>query len=43
LEDKDIYMDSLNPHVVFVCGARGSGKSYVLGVIAEELAIEKQK
>jgi hypothetical protein len=33
-----IYMDSLNPHVVFVCGARGSGKSYVLGVIAEELA-----
>ncbi len=36
--EKDIYLDSLNPHVVFVCGARGSGKSYVLGVIAEELA-----
>ena len=26
LQDKDIYLDSLNPHVVFVCGARGSGK-----------------
>lgn len=22
----DIYLDGLNPHVVFVCGARGSGK-----------------
>ncbi|MEK6957916.1 MAG: ATP-binding protein [archaeon] len=37
-ENYDVYLDSLNPHVVFVCGARGSGKSYVLGVIAEELA-----
>ena len=33
-----VFLDSLNPHVVFVCGARGSGKSYVIGVIAEELA-----
>ncbi|MCR4336132.1 MAG: ATP-binding protein [archaeon] len=41
-EFQDVYLDSLNPHVVFVCGARGSGKSYVLGVIAEELA-EKNK
>ncbi|MDO8624557.1 MAG: DUF853 family protein [Candidatus Diapherotrites archaeon] len=24
--EKHIYLDSLNPHVVFVCGARGSGK-----------------
>ncbi len=23
---KRVYLDSLNPHVVFVCGARGSGK-----------------
>ena len=38
LQDRNVYMDSLNPHVVFICGARGSGKSYVLGVIAEELA-----
>ncbi|GEM_PF-209041 len=42
LRDYDVYLDSLNPHVVFVCGSRGSGKSYVLGVIAEELA-EKNK
>ncbi len=38
----NVHLDSLNPHVVFVCGARGSGKSYVLGVIAEELS-EKNK
>ncbi len=37
-ENSEVYLDSLNPHVVFVCGARGSGKSYVLGVVAEELA-----
>src|SRR3989344_1392177 len=40
--EKNVYMDSLNPHVVFVCGARGSGKSYVLGVIAEELALRNK-
>lgn len=38
--EKKIFLDSLNPHVVFVCGARGSGKSYILGVIAEELALQ---
>ncbi|MFC2174304.1 helicase HerA domain-containing protein [archaeon] len=32
-----IYLDALMPHTVFVCGAKGSGKSYTLGVIAEEL------
>lgn len=41
-EQKDVLLDSLNPHVVFVCGARGSGKSYVLGVIAEELALKNK-
>ncbi|MBI4210989.1 MAG: DUF87 domain-containing protein [Candidatus Diapherotrites archaeon] len=25
-EGNDVWLDSLNPHVVFVCGARGSGK-----------------
>jgi len=38
LPDKNVYLDSMNPHVVFVCGSRGSGKSYVLGVVAEGLA-----
>lgn len=42
LKEKKVYLDSLNPHVVFVCGARGSGKSYVLGVIAEELAVHNK-
>lgn len=42
LNETEVYMDGLNPHVVFVCGARGSGKSYVLGVIAEELAIKNK-
>ncbi|MDP6671045.1 MAG: hypothetical protein QGI60_04480 [archaeon] len=42
MRDKDILLDSLNPHVVFVCGARGSGKSYVMGVIAEEIALKNQ-
>ncbi|MFH1752423.1 MAG: DUF87 domain-containing protein, partial [archaeon] len=37
-----VLMDGLTPHVVFVCGARGSGKSYVLGVIAEELSLNNK-
>jgi len=41
-EGKNVYLDSLNPHVVFVCGARGSGKSYALGIIAEELALKNK-
>jgi len=34
----DVYLDALHPHVIFVAGARGSGKSYTLGVLLEELA-----
>jgi len=33
-----IYMDVARSHVVLVAGKRGSGKSYTLGVIAEELS-----
>lgn len=33
-----IFMDVAKSHVVLVAGKRGSGKSYTLGVIAEELA-----
>ncbi|MEX2016880.1 MAG: DUF87 domain-containing protein [Candidatus Pacearchaeota archaeon] len=32
-----ILMDVARSHVVLVCGKRGSGKSYSIGVIAEEL------
>lgn len=33
-----IYMDVARSHVVLVAGKRGSGKSYTLGVIAEEIS-----
>lgn len=35
---KKILVDSLNPHKIFISGKTGSGKSYTLGVLAEELA-----
>ena len=41
-KEKFVYLDGLNPHVVFICGARGSGKSYALGIIAEELALKNK-
>lgn len=34
----DIYMDVNTTHVLFVCGKRGAGKSYTMGVIAEGIA-----
>jgi uncharacterized protein len=34
----NIYLDIARSHVFFVCGKRGSGKSYTLGSIAEGLA-----
>lgn len=39
LSGHDIVMDAAFPHVIFICGHRGSGKSYTLGVLAEELAL----
>ena len=33
----NVYLDVSTSHVVFVCGKRGSGKSYTLGVVAEGL------
>ncbi len=36
-----VYMDAKFPHIVFICGKRGGGKSYTLGVIAEELCRTK--
>jgi hypothetical protein len=37
-----IYMDVTRPHIVLVCGKRGSGKSYSAGVIAEEMTLLPQ-
>ena len=34
----EVLLDVSRSHVVFVCGKRGSGKSYTLGVIAEGIA-----
>ncbi len=33
-----IYLDIARAHVVYICGKRGAGKSYTMGVIAEGLA-----
>ncbi len=33
-----VHMDVVRPHIVLVCGKRGSGKSYTAGVIAEGMA-----
>jgi len=33
-----ILLDVIRSHVVFICGKRGSGKSYTLGVIAEGMS-----
>lgn len=34
-----VQMDVTRPHIVLVCGKRGSGKSYTGGVVAEEIAL----
>lgn len=33
-----IYMDTTTSHAVFVCGKRGSGKSYTMGVVCEGMS-----
>jgi hypothetical protein len=37
--DSNVWLDIRLPHVIFICGKRGSGKSYDLGVLAEGLAL----
>ncbi len=34
---RKVLMDAAFPHIIFICGKRGSGKSYTLGILAEEL------
>ncbi len=38
-----VLMDLMSPHVVFVAGKRGSGKSYTLGTFAEALALSMER
>jgi uncharacterized protein len=33
-----VFLDVLRPHMVFICGKRGYGKSYTIGVFLEEIA-----
>lgn len=33
-----VFLDVLRPHVIFICGKRGYGKSYTIGVLLEEIA-----
>jgi len=33
-----VYFDVLRPHMIFICGKRGYGKSYSIGVFLEEIA-----
>jgi hypothetical protein len=38
-----VNLDLMSPHVLLVAGKRGSGKSYTLGTIAEELALSMER
>lgn len=35
----DVYLDLSTAHVMFICGKRGGGKSYTMGVIAEGFSL----
>jgi len=34
----NVFMDMIRSHVLFICGKRGGGKSYTMGVVAEGMA-----
>lgn len=36
-DDRDVYIDASKSRAVAICGKRGSGKSYTMGVLIEEL------
>jgi len=39
----DVFVDALKPHVILICGKRGYGKSYTMGVFIEEmLSLEEE-
>ena len=37
--DANVWLDIRTPHVIYICGKRGSGKSYDLGILAEGLIL----
>lgn len=40
--DANVWLDIRTPHVIYICGKRGSGKSYDLGILAEGLMLERK-
>lgn len=38
--DANVWLDIHTPHVIYICGRRGTGKSYDLGILAEGLALD---
>jgi hypothetical protein len=39
--DSNIWLDIRTPHVIYICGKRGTGKSYDLGVLVEGLVFSE--
>jgi len=39
----NVYLDGLKPHVVTICGKRGYGKSYTMGVFVEEMMLLEEE
>ena len=39
----EVHVDVLSPHIILICGKRGYGKSYTMGVFIEEIShLEKE-
>jgi len=38
-----VYLDVVRPHMILICGKRGSGKSYTVGVMVESMATMEKK
>ena len=39
----NVYLDGLKPHVITICGKRGYGKSYTMGVFVEEMMLLEEE
>lgn len=39
----DVHVDVLRPHIILICGKRGYGKSYTIGVFIEEISRLEQE
>lgn len=39
----NVYIDGTRPHVILICGKRGYGKSYTMGIFIEEIALLEEE